>query len=97
MCSLICLVAIILILRLHDGRPLPEWPFSITINALVSVFATLMGATMLMPIAEGISQAKWHWFQDIHTLSDIELYDRASRGPYGALKMLWGIRWRYDP
>lgn len=94
LCSVISLVAIVLVLRLHEGRPLPQWPFSITINSLVSVFATIFSATISVPVAEGISQAKWQWFQQYHTLEDIEVYDRASRGPWGAVKMLWSIRWR---
>lgn len=94
LCSVISLVAIVLVLRLHEGRPVPDWPFSITINSLLSIFATIMSATMLVPIAEGIGQGKWHWFQQYHALRDMEVYDQASRGPWGALKMLWGIRWR---
>ncbi len=92
--SLLSMVAIVLVLRLHEGRPLPTWPFSITINSLVSVFTTIMKATMLVPIAAGISQMKWHWFQQHHVLNDIEVYDEASRGPWGGLKLLWSIRWR---
>lgn len=92
--SLISFVAIVLVLRLHEGRPVPDWPFSITISSMISIFATIMSATMLVPIAEGISQAKWHWFQQYHVLRDMDVYDQASRGPWGSLKMLWGIRWR---
>ncbi len=92
--SLISLAAIILVLLLYKGRPLPDWPWSITINSLVSIFATIISRTMLMPVAAGIGQAKWHWFQRDHALSDIEIYDQASRGPWGALKMVWQIRWR---
>lgn len=92
--SLISLAAIVLVLLLHEGRPLPDWPWSITINSLVSIFATIMSGTMLVPVAAGIGQAKWHWFQKDHALSDIEIYDQASRGPWGALKMVWQIRWR---
>lgn len=92
--SLISLVAIVLVLRLHEGRPVPDWPFSITINSMISIFATIMSATMLVPIAESISQAKWQWFQQHHALKDMEVYDQASRGPWGALKMLWRVRWR---
>ena len=92
--SLLSLVAIVLILRLREERPLPDWPVSITINALISIFATVMSATMSVPIAAGVSQAKWSWFQQYHALSDVEVYDQASRGPWGALKMLWNIRWR---
>lgn len=89
--SLLC---IILILRIHEGRPLPDWPLSITINSLVSIFSTIMGMTLVVPLAECISQAKWLWFQHHHPLSDMEVYDRGSRGPWGALEMLWIFRFR---
>lgn len=89
--SLLCIV---LILRIHEGRPLPDWPLSITINSLVSIFSTIMGMTLVVPLAEGISQAKWHWFQHYHPLSDMGVYDRGSRGPWGALEMLWVFRLR---
>lgn len=89
--SLLC---VILILQIHEGRPLPDWPLSITINSLVSIFSTIMGMTLVVPLAEGISQAKWLWFQHYHPLSDMEVYDRGSRGPWGALEMLWIFRSR---
>ncbi len=92
--SLSSLLCIILTLRIYDGRPLPDWPLSITINSMVSIFSTIMGMTLLMPLAEGISQAKWLWFRKYHPLSDMEVYNRGSRGPWGALEMLWIVRWR---
>ena len=92
--SILSFLCIVLTLRIHEGRPLPDWPLSITINSLVSVFSTVMGMTLLVPLTEGISQAKWHWFVNYHPLSDMEVYDQGSRGPWGALKMLWKIRWR---
>ena len=92
--SLISFLAIVVLLRTHEGRPLPEWPFSITINSLVSVFASIMSATMLVSVAECIGQAKWHWFQEGRKLSDMDTYDQATRGPWGAVKMLCVVRWR---
>ena len=92
--SILSFFCIVLVLRIHEGRSLPDWPLSITINSLVSVFSTIMGMTLLVPLTEGISQAKWHWFQNYHPLSDMEVYDHGSRGPWGALKMLWIVRWR---
>ena len=92
--SLLSLLCIILTLRIYDGRPLPKWPLSITINSMVSIFSTIMGMTLLVPLTEGISQAKWLWFRNYHPLSDMEVYDRGSRGPWGALEMLWIVRWR---
>ena len=92
--SLLSLLCIFVTLRIHDGRPLPSWPLSITINAVVSLFSTVMGMTLLVPLTEGISQAKWLWFRQYHPLSDMGVYDRGSRGPWGALEMLWIVRWR---
>ena len=92
--SILSLLCIVLILRIHEGRPLPDWPLSITINSLVSIFSTIMGMTILVPLEQCISQAKWHWFQEYHPLADMDMYDRGSRGPWGALRMLWDIRWK---
>ncbi len=90
----ISLIAIFLILQLHQGRPLPNWPYSITINSLISIFATIFKVTILVPIAQGLSQAKRHWFQRCRPMIDMDTYDQASREPWGALKFLWAIRWR---
>jgi hypothetical protein len=50
LCSL---MAIILILALHQDRPLPNWPFSITLNALISTMLAILKSSMLAIIAAG--------------------------------------------
>ena len=50
----LALMAIIVTLAVHQGRPLPQWPHSISINALIAVFTTVFKASLLMPVAEGI-------------------------------------------
>ena len=39
--SLSVTLAIVVILAMYDGHPLPKWPYSITLNAMVSVLATI--------------------------------------------------------
>lgn len=51
--ALLCLGAIIAILSVHQGLPLPQWPCHITINALISVFTAIFKMALTMPIAEG--------------------------------------------
>lgn len=51
--ALVALLAIIITLNAHNNRPLPNWPFSITINSLVSVLATIMKASMMGPVSQG--------------------------------------------
>lgn len=49
----LCLAAIIVILYMYQGLPLPQWPNKITINALISVFTAIFKMALTMPIAEG--------------------------------------------
>ena len=52
---LLALMAIILILALHQGHTLPSWPFTITLNSLISIMVVILKATMLAILASG----KW--------------------------------------
>ena len=86
--AFIAFAAIIITLLLHHDRPLPKWPSLISINTLISIFTTVMKASMLLPIAEGVSQLKWLWFREVRPLIDLERYDSASRGPWGCCLLL---------
>lgn len=83
------LVAIIVVLYNFDGKPVPDWPYGITLNALVSVLSTAMKAGMVCIATESLSQLKWSWFNQGNKLSDLALLDAASRGPAGALIALF--------
>lgn len=49
----LALMAICIILRVHANNPLPEWPYSITINALIAIFTVVLKAGVALPLAEG--------------------------------------------
>ena len=49
----LALIAIIVTLAVHQEGPLPQWPYSISVNALIAVFTTVFKACLLMPVAEG--------------------------------------------
>ncbi|OAG06952.1 uncharacterized protein CC84DRAFT_1195324 [Paraphaeosphaeria sporulosa] len=81
--------AIIGVIARYNGRALPEWPHQITLNALIALLATIANATMSITLSSGISQSKWIRFKQAETpLSDVEVFDEASRGSWGALKLL---------
>ncbi|KAK8015349.1 hypothetical protein PG990_008645 [Apiospora arundinis] len=86
MIGLLC--ALVGILSPYDGKPLPDWPFHVSINAVVSVLSTVMKACAVYIIAEGISDTKWRWFQNSRPLHDLLVFDNASRGPWGCLSLL---------
>ncbi|RYN99288.1 hypothetical protein AA0120_g1698 [Alternaria tenuissima] len=48
-----------------------------------------------MPVSEAISQLKWIWFQEEAALWDFQLFDAASRGPWGATMLLIRTRCRH--
>ena len=91
--SFASLIAIIIILKYYDGRSLPDWPHSITLNSVLSWFITLYKTSLLVPIAACFGQTGWlHYRSTSQPLADINVYDSASRGPMGSLKLLWNFK-----
>ena len=63
--------------------------FRITPNAVVSFIATLAKSSFLLAITETVGQLKWlHYHCKSHKLSDVKLFDEASRGPWGSFELL---------
>ncbi|KNG89899.1 hypothetical protein ANOM_001723 [Aspergillus nomiae NRRL 13137] len=89
------LAGIIVVLYMYDGKSMPDWPYGITLNAVISLLTTLMKAAMAFPITEALSQLKWSWFSRGNKLSDLAMLDAASRGPFGAALVLLRFIPRY--
>jgi hypothetical protein len=91
--SAICMAAIIAVLVVLKDKPAARWPFDkmgVTLNAFVSVLSRVAGAALLLPVAEALGQLKWSWFikGDSKKMWDFEMFDNASRGPWGAFLLL---------
>ncbi|KAK7955190.1 hypothetical protein PG988_015884 [Apiospora saccharicola] len=88
--SCYCFGGIVITLLTHSGQPIPEWPFDITINAIVSALSTVMSSALLVPVSNAIGQAKWSWIVKERRckLEDIAVFDEASRGGWGSLVLL---------
>ncbi|TID18740.1 Carboxylic ester hydrolase protein [Venturia nashicola] len=87
--TLISFLAIIITLRVFDGRALPEIPFGITLNTIASLLGTAVKTTLLLVVSSALSQAKWLWFHEKERpVQDLQVYDEASRGPWGAMVLL---------
>ncbi|KAE9377208.1 hypothetical protein N431DRAFT_555454 [Stipitochalara longipes BDJ] len=87
--SLCSIAAIVGVLAFVDGKPIPRLPLQITVNTYVSFFATIAKGTMLVAVNESISQLKWLWFREPRTLQDMQVFDDASRGPAGAMRLMF--------
>ena len=93
--SLVTLVAVIGTLQPHQGKPLPQWPYHISVNALISIYVLVLKAAILLVTAEGLGQLKWRRLQRDRPLDEFVKYDQATRGPLGALRLLWQLRLRH--
>ncbi|KAF1991323.1 hypothetical protein K402DRAFT_322720 [Aulographum hederae CBS 113979] len=83
------IAGIVAVLATFNGQALPDWPHHITLNALIALLATVANANIAIPLQSGLSQLKWIRFKSSRApLADMEVFDEASRGTWGALKLL---------
>ncbi|TGJ86985.1 hypothetical protein E0Z10_g1712 [Xylaria hypoxylon] len=91
--STLLLVGVVLTLSLHQNQPLPEWPFGITINALISFLSSLSTSALVGVVASAIGQGGWAAVASAKLpLLQLEVYDGASRGPMGSFLFLLTTR-----
>ena len=84
---MIALAAITVLLATRKDKDQPDWPSLLNINSLSSILTTVFRAALLFPVAEGIGELKWIHFSTPQPLRDIDRWDAASRGPWGALRL----------
>ncbi|KAG9564432.1 patatin-domain-containing protein, partial [Aureobasidium melanogenum] len=89
----LCLVTIGL--GLLNNKPLASWHLSISLNAVVSALIVATKAALIYATACCLGQLKWHHFQhSLHarSLYDLKTFDEASKGPLGAVKLIFRLR-----
>ena len=94
MLGIICTSLNVSILFAMDGKALDSWHLPIQPNSLVAVFSAVAKSALLVPIAECLSQLKWMYLDggEPKTLNQLQVFDDASRGPWGAWVLLWRLR-----
>ena len=83
-----CLVAIAVILRVYQEKPLLPMAYGLTLNAIISVLATVSKAALIAAISGSLGQLKWERFRTQRKLYDLQAFDDASRGPAGSIGLL---------
>ena len=91
-CALLIFGSVVTILAVFDGQPNPQFQYGITLNALISVLATVGTFTIMIPCSDALGQLKWNWFMKGRPLLDFHLIDNASRGPMGSLVLIAKLR-----
>jgi hypothetical protein len=66
------------------------------INSAISFFAVITKLAITSAVGALISQSKWLWYRqdEPHSLKDLQIFEDASRGPWGAVALLFSIRAR---
>jgi hypothetical protein len=86
-----CMVAIILIYaHIEGGLVSVEGTFL----TLANVLGKVASAALIVPTTEALGQLKWNWFHSSRAMWDFEIFDKASRGPLGALMLLFRTKGR---
>lgn len=95
--SLVAFAATVGLLKAFDGKSQPDWPYGIMLNSAISILTTMMKGFLLVPAAACISQSIWiSYTMKSQRLDILAVYDAASRGPLGAVRLLWVFRVNYD-
>lgn len=85
-------VGLIVLLKSIDGIPLRQWLLFIQPNSTISILTTASKTAMLVPAASCLSQLKWrHFSRRPQRLTDLQLFDSASRGPWGSVLFLFQL------
>ncbi|KAI0550462.1 hypothetical protein F4679DRAFT_203230 [Xylaria curta] len=91
--SLTSLSLIITLLTRVDDVPLSDWTLPIQPNSLLAVLTTAMKTSMLVSVTSCIGQLKWrHFATRARSIHELESLDDASRGPWGALLLIFTLR-----
>ncbi|KAF2033506.1 hypothetical protein EK21DRAFT_37841, partial [Setomelanomma holmii] len=75
--------AIVAVLARVDDSPIARWPYPIQPASLVAIFSAIAKSALLIPIAVCLSQLKWSYFEQPRELGYMQVFDDASRGPWG--------------
>lgn len=83
----------VIILYVFDGKEQPDLILGLTINSSLQYLTSFAKLAFLVPILEGLGQLKWLWFTSRpRSLLDFQLYDEATRGGWGIVKLPFKLK-----
>lgn len=97
--SVLALMAIIITLRVYNGRPVAtlKLPSSLTLNGIVAALTTLSETLLIVPVGSSMMQETWLYYANGGSkaqLREIEMFHSASRGVLGSVRFLVHFRGR---
>ncbi|KAF6797585.1 hypothetical protein CSOJ01_12903 [Colletotrichum sojae] len=94
--SVACIAVLVSVLSVYDDKPLPNWSLGLTLNTVIAFISTVCRTAFVIPVVETLSQSKWSWLKrhGPRPLKDFQVFDEASRGHWGSLKLLFTLKGR---
>jgi hypothetical protein len=89
--SAACIGALVGIYISISAKKMAESERLLTITSLLGKVAS---ASLIVPTSEALGQLKWQWFQQSKAMWDFEVFDKASRGAWGATLLLFRTKGR---
>jgi hypothetical protein len=87
---LTALAAMVATMYPHQGKPLPQWPFRVSVNTLLAIYGGVMKAAMIYVVGSCVAQLQWSWFSSERPLIDLSRLADLSHGDIpGAFRWLW--------
>ncbi|PVI00303.1 hypothetical protein DM02DRAFT_396065 [Periconia macrospinosa] len=88
-----CMASIVVILSRINGTNLVVRNIGIT---AFTVLSKITSAALLLPTSEALGQLKWNWFNGKRSkeMWDFEIFDKASRGAWGSMLLLFRTKGR---
>ncbi|RYO72081.1 hypothetical protein AA0113_g1648 [Alternaria arborescens] len=89
--SAACIGVVFGIYKSISGKEMAQSERLLTIASLPGKVAS---ASLIVPTSEALGQLKWHWFHQSKAMWDFEVFDKASRGAWGATLLLFRTKGR---
>ncbi|KAH7093057.1 hypothetical protein FB567DRAFT_487165 [Paraphoma chrysanthemicola] len=89
--SAICMGSIIGIYIWLRDKPMSQVGQLLT---YANILGKVASAALIVPTSEALGQLKWNWFHKSKAMWDFEIFDKASRGPTGAIMLLFRTKGR---
>ncbi|KAH8898715.1 hypothetical protein GQ53DRAFT_816947 [Thozetella sp. PMI_491] len=87
-----CMVTIVYILLRNQNADYALWLFPISLNTMIAIFTTIARITLLASVTSCLGQEKWLYFKKgYRQLHHLTMFDAATRGPNGAIALLFSI------
>lgn len=71
-----CLIAIAMVLKQHDQKPIPTFFWGLTLNAIVAILSTFSKSALIVAVSAGLGQLKWHWLSTVTRETDNQLNEQ---------------------